>query len=158
MYITVDWWYYGSYLRHRRCQDIQPQTMGKKDTEIENERKKGRKYTWITLMKRNRTATEQSNCIISRQCWWGPNLLLCIYLSGQSSSHFVLSAALYSVHVPGEYSFLKELTKTNEQKNFDEKKISSEKKPQKLPSLLNALCNCWKYVRKRWKQVHSNVA
>lgn len=108
----------------------------KKDTEIEYERKKGRKYTRITLMKRNRTATEQSNCIISRQCWWGPNLLLCIYLSDKSSSHFVLSAALYSVHVSGEYSFLKELTKKTN------KKISTKKKfPRKKNHKNSHLCS-----------------
>lgn len=120
----------------------------KKDTEIEYERKKGRKYTRITLMKRNRTATEQSNCIISRQCWWGPNLLLCIYLSDKSSSHFVLSAALYSVLVNILFSKNWQKKRT---KKFRRKKNFLGKKTTKTPIFAQCIVQLLKVCAQKMK-------
>lgn len=133
---------------------IQRQTMGnKKDTEIENERKKGRKYTRITMMKRNRTATEQSNCIISRQCWWGPNLLLCIYLSDKSSSHFVLSAALYIVQCACIWwiFFSQRINKKKRTQKFRRKKKFIGKKTTKTPIFAQRIVQLLKVCAQKMK-------
>lgn len=126
---------------------------GKQKRHRDRKWKKGRKYTRITLMKRNRTATEQSNCIISRQCWWGPNLLLCIYLSDKSSSHFVLSAALYIVHCACIWwiFFSQRINKKNEHKNFDEKKNSSEEKTTKTPIFAQRIVQLLKVCAQKMK-------